>query len=114
MPCWKNGFTFGTALRSHWLAFSQSPSLALSVLVLFAAIQVAEGYLLQPLVERRTVSLPPAMTISMQVLMAVPFGLLGVALVTPLTASIVVLVSMLYVHDVLGDPVTPPGNGLAE
>lgn len=92
------------------IAFSQSPSLALSVLLLFAAIQMAEGYFLQPMIERRTVSLPPAMTISMQVLMALPFGLLGVALATPFTATIVVLVSMLYVQDVLDDPVTPPGG----
>jgi predicted PurR-regulated permease PerM len=92
------------------IAFSQSPSLALSVLMLFAVIQMAEGYFLQPMIERRTVSLPPAMTISTQVMMALPFGLLGVALATPLVASIVVVVSMLYVQDVLDDPVTPPGG----
>lgn len=92
------------------IAFSQDPTLALYVLLLFVAIQIAEGYFLQPMIERRTVSLPPAMTIGMQVLLALPFGLLGVALATPLTATIVVLVAMLYVQDVLDDQVTPPGG----
>jgi predicted PurR-regulated permease PerM len=75
-----------------------------------AAIQLAEGYLLQPLVERKTVNLPPAMTISMQVMLGAVFGLAGVALATPLTAVLAVLVSMLYVQDVLGDPVKTPSE----
>lgn len=92
------------------LAFSQDPTLAFYVFLLFAAVQMGEGYLLTPLIDRHTVELPPALTISMQVLLAVPFGLLGVALASPLTATILVLVSTLYVQDVLGDPVDPPGE----
>lgn len=85
------------------IAFSESPTLALYVILLFVGVQVAEGYLLLPLIERRTVSLPPAMTITMQVLMGAFFGLAGVALATPLVAVVAVLVTMLYVQDVLGD-----------
>ena len=92
------------------IAFAHDPMLAFYVFLLFAGVQFAEGYFLTPIVDRHTVSLPPALTISMQVLLAVPFGLLGVALASPLTAAIVVLVSMLYVQDVLDDPVTPPGG----
>jgi predicted PurR-regulated permease PerM len=36
------------------IALSISPELALSTIALFGAIQLAEGYLLQPLVERKT------------------------------------------------------------
>ena len=82
--------------------------LAVYVALLFLAIQLAEGYLLLPLVERRTVSLPPALTIIMQVLMGSLFGLMGVALATPLTAVVVILVAMLYVHDALGDSAKAP------
>ena len=67
-----------------------------------------EGYLLEPLVTRKMVSLPPALTIIMQVLMGAFFGLAGVALATPLTAMLAVLVSMLYVQDLLGDNVRTP------
>ncbi|HVL76789.1 MAG TPA: AI-2E family transporter, partial [Noviherbaspirillum sp.] len=92
------------------IAFAHDPTLALYVLFLFIGIQIFEGYFVQPLIERRMVSLPPAMTITMQVLLALPFGLLGVALATPLTAAIAVVITMLYVQDVLGDPVHPPGG----
>ena len=90
------------------IALSISPELALSVVGLFTAIQLMEGYLLEPLVTRKMVSLPPALTIIMQVLMGAFFGLAGVALATPLTAMLAVLVSMLYVQDLLGDNVRTP------
>jgi predicted PurR-regulated permease PerM len=92
------------------MAFSESPTTALYVFMLFVLIQSAESYLLSPLVERKTVSLPPALTISMQVLFAVPFGLMGVALASPMTAVLFVLIAMLYVQDVLGDQVETPGD----
>jgi predicted PurR-regulated permease PerM len=92
------------------IALSISPDLALYTVGLFCAIQLAEGYLLQPLVEERTVALPPALTITMQVMLGTLFGLAGVALATPLTAVLAVLVSMLYVQDVLGDPVKTPSE----
>lgn len=92
------------------IALSISPQLALYTIALFAAVQLAEGYLLQPMVEKKTVALPPALTITMQVLLGALFGLAGVALATPLTAVLAVLVSMLYVQDVLGDPVKTPSE----
>lgn len=92
------------------IAFSDSPTLALYVICLFGAIQLIEGYLLQPLIEKRTVSMPPALTIVMQVLFGTLFGLAGVALATPLTAVLAVLVTMLYVQDVLGDNVKTPSE----
>lgn len=98
------------AVPAVLMALSDSPQLALYTVALFGAIQLAEGYLLQPLVEQKTVSLPPALTITMQVLLGALFGLAGVALATPLTAVLAVLVSMLYVRDVLGDQVKTPSE----
>lgn len=92
------------------IAFSDSPTLALYTIGLFGAIQLVEGYLLQPLIEQKTVSLPPALTIVMQVLFGALFGLAGVALATPLTAVLAVLVTMLYVQDVLKDHVQTPSE----
>jgi len=92
------------------IAFSDSPEKAMYVVLLFGAIQLLEGYLLSPLIEKRTVSLPPALTIVMQLLFGALFGMAGVALATPLTAVLAVLVSMLYVQDVLGDPVRTPSQ----
>lgn len=92
------------------IAFSESPTLALYVLLLFTGLQITEAYLLSPLIERRTVSLPPALTIMMQTLLGTFFGLAGVALATPLTAALAVMITMLYVQDVLGDQVKIPGE----
>lgn len=92
------------------IAFAHSPTLALYTLGLFGAVQLLEGYLLQPLIEQKTVSLPPALTIIMQVLFGALFGLAGVALATPLTAVLAVLVTMLYVQDMLGDDVKTPSE----
>jgi O-antigen/teichoic acid export membrane protein len=47
---------------------------------------------------------------SPQVMLGPLFGLAGVALATPLTAVLAVLVSMLYVQDVLGDPAETPSE----
>jgi predicted PurR-regulated permease PerM len=47
--------------------------------------------------------MPPALTLSMQVVLGALLGILGVALATPLTASAVVAIRMLYVEDVLHD-----------
>lgn len=92
------------------IAFSESPTLALYVALLFVGLQMAEAYLLSPLIERRTVSLPPALTIMMQTLLGTFFGLAGIALATPLTAALAVMITMLYVQDVLGDQVKIPGE----
>ncbi len=85
------------------IALLQSPAQALYVLLLYVGLQMIDGYILTPLVDRHTVSLPPALTITMQVVIGVLFGALGLALASPLTAAAMVLVRMLYVEDVLGD-----------
>ncbi|WP_167761337.1 AI-2E family transporter [Duganella callida] len=92
------------------IAFSDSPQLGLYTILLFLGIQTVEGYLLSPLIESRSVALPPALTIATQVLCGALFGLAGVALATPLAAVLAVLVTMLYVQDVLHDSATPPGD----
>jgi predicted PurR-regulated permease PerM len=62
-----------------------------------------DGYVLLPFIEARAVALPPALTIIMQLIFGTLFGFAGVALATPLTAALVVLIGMLYVEDILGD-----------
>lgn len=89
------------------LAFLQSPQQALSVGLLYVGVQTLDGYLLTPLVDRRSVELPPVLTISAQALLGVLMGISGVVLASPLTAVALVLVKMLYVEDILGDRMTP-------
>ena len=95
------------------VAFSQSPTTALYAFLLYTAIQMLEGYVLTPNVQRRSVSLPPALTIAAQVLLGVLLGALGVTLATPLAAAAMVAIKRLYVEEVLEDD-EPEGPGRAE
>lgn len=88
------------------IAFNLGPELAFNVLLLYTAIQTAENYLLTPLVEQRAVSLPPALVIFTTVLLAAVAGPLGVVFASPLTATCIVAVKLLYVEDVVEHP--PP------
>lgn len=85
------------------LALSISPEMAMYALLLFAAINMLEGYVLQPMIEAKAIELPPALVIVMQLIFGTLFGFAGVALATPLAAVLSVLVKMLYIEDVLGD-----------
>lgn len=80
----------------------------IAVAVLYVIAQSFEGYVLTPLVQRKAVSLPPAILIVAQVLMGVLAGALGVMLAAPLTAALLVAVKMLYVEDTLGDKIDTP------
>lgn len=87
------------------LALVESPEKALYVTILYIVLQCVEGYVLLPLLQRGAVDTPPAVLIGMQVLLTLLVGGLGLALAAPLAACVMIVVKMLYVHDVLGDPV---------
>lgn len=87
------------------IAFNLDPQLAFYVLALYVAIQAAENYLLSPLVEQRTIALPPALVVFSTLLLAALAGPLGVVLASPLTATCIVAVRLLYVEDVVEQPV---------
>jgi predicted PurR-regulated permease PerM len=90
------------------LAFTGSTTHGLGVLGLFLVVQGFESYVLTPLVEKRAVSLPPALTMTAQVLLGLLAGGLGLVLAAPLTATAMVLVQRLYVEDVLHDSMQEP------
>jgi predicted PurR-regulated permease PerM len=83
------------------VALGQGPTFAASVAGLYLVIQLLEGYVLTPLIEQRSVSLAPALTIAAQILLGVLTGAVGVVLATPLTAVVVELVKRLYIEDTL-------------
>jgi predicted PurR-regulated permease PerM len=78
--------------------------MALYGLGVYLAIQFLEGNLITPIVQQQTVRLPPAITLAMQLIIGLLFGILGVAFVVPLTAAAKVLIEELYVKDALGGP----------
>jgi predicted PurR-regulated permease PerM len=93
-----------SAVPALLVAFNVGPTEAFYVLMLYVVIQSAENYLLSPLIEQRTVSLPPALVLFSTLLLAALSGPLGVILASPLTATCIVAVKLLYVEDVVEQP----------
>jgi predicted PurR-regulated permease PerM len=98
------------ALPALLLALSQSSQLALGVAALYWGIQLIENYVVTPVVQGRAVSLPPAVLVIAQISLGVLLGGLGLLLSTPLAVTAIVFVQMLYVQDVLGEPVKVLGE----
>lgn len=93
-----------SAIPAILLALLQGPTKALWVAGLYIGIQTVESYLFTPLLQRKMVALPPALTIVAQLVMGTVAGGLGVIVATPLTAALLVLVKEAYVKDTLGKP----------
>lgn len=85
------------------IALISGPEDVLYVVLLYTGVQAFESYLLTPLLQKRLVDLPPALTIAMQFLFGVLAGGLGLLLATPLTAMLMVLTRTVYIEDLLGD-----------
>ena len=97
---------FVSAIPSLMLAVSVNLELAIYVVLLYLAVPLIEGYILVPLVQRRVLHLPPALTLSAQIILGVLAGFLGLLLATPLVPAALVVIRMVYVEDVLGDRTT--------
>jgi len=91
------------AVPAVLVALTIGPMEAVHVGLLYLGVQVAESYVLTPLIDQRSVHLPPALAITTQVLLGTLLGALGVVFAIPLTALGMVLVRMLYIEDFLGE-----------
>ena len=54
----------------------------------YIIVQTFDGYVLIPMVAKRTVDLPPALTLGAQILASALFGIMGLALADPMTALV--------------------------
>lgn len=91
-----------SAVPAILIAFTQDMMRALYVAVFFLIAQQLEGNVLTPIVQQKTVSLPPALTLAAVLVMGFLFGPLGVLVATPLAAVLFILVKLLYIEDTLG------------
>ena len=82
-------------------ALTVDASTAWWTLALYVGIQQFEGNVLTPLVQRRAVSLPPALTLFALLALALLLGPLGLLLAAPLTVVAYALVRTLWVHGAL-------------
>jgi len=89
------------ALPALVIALTVDTATAWWTLALYVAIQQFEGNVLTPLVQRRAVSLPPALTLFSLLAFALLFGPLGLLLAAPLTVVAYSLVRTLWVRGAL-------------
>jgi predicted PurR-regulated permease PerM len=80
------------------VALMQGPSTALWVIGLYLVVQLLESNFITPMVQQRLVSIPPALIISAQLLIAPLTSAWGLVLATPLMLIIIVLVQELYIR----------------
>jgi len=83
------------------LAFVQSPMTALYVALLYFVVQWVQNHVTNPLLQQRTLALPPALSLALVALLGALFGFGGLLVSGPLSIVVLVLVKMLYVEDVL-------------
>src|SRR5262249_39020332 len=76
-----------SAIPAALVALLLSPWHLLMVLALYLGLHVLEGYVLLPLVQRRSVLLPAALTLVTQVLLGDLLGLKGLFVAAPLMVS---------------------------
>ncbi len=92
------------------LGLTKGPIYIVWVILLFVIIHIIEGYLFSPWVQRRTVYLPPALTLFSQIFLGVTVGLIGLLFAVPLVAAGRTAVKLLYIRDVAQEPVQLPGH----
>jgi len=92
------------------LALLQGPETVLWTLLMYFGVQQIESNVSYPLIQGRTVDLPPALTLFAVLGLGTLLGPLGVIFATPLAVVLFVMIKMLYVRNTLGEETTVPGE----
>ncbi|MDQ3223964.1 MAG: AI-2E family transporter [Gemmatimonadota bacterium] len=92
------------------MGFLDGPEKALYIALAYVVIQQVEANLLYPLLMKKSLELPPVLTIFAQGVLAIVFGFIGLLVAVPMLAAAMVPIKMLYVRDVVGDDVKLPGE----
>jgi predicted PurR-regulated permease PerM len=98
------------AVPALLLALSQGGNAVLWTVLLFVAVQQLESNVIEPLVQRRMVEIPPALLLFAVLAVGLLFGVPGVIMAAPLTVVAYVAVKKLYVRQMLGEETPVPGE----
>lgn len=83
------------------MAFVNSPMSALYVAGLYFAVQWVQNHVTNPLLQQRTLQLPPGLSLGLVALLGALFGFGGLLLSGPLCVVVFIVVKRLYIEDVL-------------
>ncbi len=70
------------------VGFSGGVQMGIYTIIVYFAVQNIDGYIVIPMIARKTVDLAPALVLGMQLIMGILFGILGLFLADPLLAMI--------------------------
>ncbi|MEH3160027.1 MAG: AI-2E family transporter [Sphingomonas taxi] len=70
------------------VGFSAGTDVGFWAIGTYVVVQTFDGYVLLPIVAKKTVDLPPALTLGAQIMASALFGILGLALADPMTAMV--------------------------
>ena len=70
------------------VGFSGGVEMGLFTIAVYFVVQTFDGYVVVPMIARKTVDLAPALVLGMQLIMGILFGILGLFLADPLLAMI--------------------------
>lgn len=101
---------FVGAIPALLLSFMQDPTSVIWTGVAILVIQQLEGNLITPLVQRRAVSVPPAMILFAIAGFGILFGWPGIILAVPLTVASMVVIQKLWIQRTLGEKTVVPGE----
>ena len=82
------------------LALTISFNTAIAVALIYIVSQTIVANIVTPLIQKKIIKLPPALTLISQLIMATLSGALGIILAVPLLAIIIILVDELYVKKI--------------
>jgi predicted PurR-regulated permease PerM len=92
------------------IAASQNTQMLLWTAGAFVLIQQIESNLISPLIQHRTVELPPVLSLLAVLAFAAVFDAIGLVLAVPLTVVLYVIIKKLYVRETLGEVTHVPGE----
>jgi predicted PurR-regulated permease PerM len=90
------------AVPAILVGFTVGPMEALWIGVLYLGIQQVEANILQPVIQKWAVQMPPVLILVAGVAAFLLFGLPGIIFAAPLTLVVTILIGKLYVEDTLG------------
>jgi predicted PurR-regulated permease PerM len=82
------------------LAFTIGTNTAIFVALFYIVCQTIVANIVTPLLQKRIINMPPALTLASQLIMGAVSGALGIILAVPLLAIIIILVDELYVKKI--------------
>jgi putative permease len=89
------------------VGFSGGYEMGLYTVVVYLVVQNFDGYVVIPLIAKKTVDLAPALVLAMQLIMGILFGILGLFLADPLLAMIKVMLEHRAQKNVAHHPPKP-------